>query len=551
MTDHIAEVSNNRRSVSRYDPGMHSHRFTHPWLLTLVVTALAMVGLNPPSAQGEDQRPEHLIAASGADHLWFVSDAIQLHDRKVLCHHARAMRGPYFSRAMPLSQHPEQMAAVGRQAWLVFPAQEVDDLHRRDVYTLQIEYDEAIDMYRPSPRDQLRLVEALPGEGHLAGLVGTHEGPVALLLPDDDDREDEAGSEAARLLLLRSNRWTELQLPQGFAPSNPTRVGVAGTNLDRLHLFTADPDDPQRTVQFIRDAEGEWREHQLTLDLRQVLTLATADGRLAVVMTDENNGYSSIRLAYIRPGVLLPFAQVPAPSEPWTVLGMKDGFRIINASGPSALAMQHIDPVTGAAGPHHAMRDQPLPAGRLWHMALMLAIAVIAVLIVLLVRPTAQEQVKLPDDLVPASAGMRGMALLIDLIPGALAAVFILRAPPNVLIHLPILTTSFGDAAPHLLMIGVAIIHGTMTELVARTTLGKSLLGIRITNAEGDAPAPAQILLRNVLKGMILLIPPLAVFMLLNPYMQGVNDLLARTFVVQSKPVEAEEPSGSKDGNSS
>lgn len=547
----LAAPSANGCAVSGYDSGMRAQRYSllrglRSLLITVAVIAIG--GWTPSFAFGDDARPQQLTAASSADHLWFVSDAIQLNDRRVLCHHARAMPGPYLSRTMPLSRQPRRMAAVGRQIWIVFPQSDDDESPRRNVYTLQIEHEEAIDLYRPSPRNRLRIVEALPAGGELAGVVGTREGPVALLREHEPATDAEANG--AQLLVLQSAQWTELELPHELAAGQPMRLGVAGAGLDRLHLLVADPDAPEQAIQYIRDADGDWSKHTLPLDLNRVRALATADGRLAAAVRD-TDGDSSIRLCYIRPGRVLPLARLPAPSEPWTLLGMQDGFRTINASASGDVAIQHIDPVTGAVGATEPMRDQPLPAARLWHMTLMLTIAVLAVLTVLLTRPTAQEQVKLPDDVAPASVGARGTALLIDLLPGALAAVFVLRAPPNTLLHLPILTTSFNDAAPHLVMIGVALAHGTLTELFSRSTLGKALLGIRITTANGDAPSLGQIMLRNMLKGMTLLIPPLAVFLLLNPYMQGVHDLLARTFVVQPRPADAAQPSEGDDRDGS
>jgi len=63
--------------------------------------------------------------------------------------------------------------------------------------------------------------------------------------------------------------------------------------------------------------------------------------------------------------------------------------------------------------------------------------------------------------------------------------------------------------------------------------LGKMLVGARVVMVDGARPASRAILVRNLFKALVLLIPVLAVVALLNPHGQGLGDLMARTVVVR------------------
>ena len=82
-------------------------------------------------------------------------------------------------------------------------------------------------------------------------------------------------------------------------------------------------------------------------------------------------------------------------------------------------------------------------------------------------------------------------------------------------------------------MIAMTVGHSTLGELVGGRTLGKALVGARVVTGDGSRPSPVAVLARNGLKALVLLIPLLAVFALLNPHAQGLGDLVARTVVVR------------------
>ena len=60
-----------------------------------------------------------------------------------------------------------------------------------------------------------------------------------------------------------------------------------------------------------------------------------------------------------------------------------------------------------------------------------------------------------------------------------------------------------------------------------------------------------QVLVRNILKLVVLIMPPLVIFVLLNPYRQHLADIVARTIVVvEYTTEEGEEQSDSGEDQS-
>jgi uncharacterized RDD family membrane protein YckC len=162
---------------------------------------------------------------------------------------------------------------------------------------------------------------------------------------------------------------------------------------------------------------------------------------------------------------------------------------------------------------------------------------------VFLIRPANKQPVSIPKGWTLMSPGSRICALLIDLIPGAFLSMLVFGSSPAELLRLPILTMQLSEALPYMLMCGIGLLQGIAGELIWGRSLGKFLLGARVISQDGGGVRPLQVLLRNTLKSLVLLIPPMALFGVLNNHLQGLGDLVARTVVVV--PEEQEEPGGS------
>jgi uncharacterized RDD family membrane protein YckC len=70
-------------------------------------------------------------------------------------------------------------------------------------------------------------------------------------------------------------------------------------------------------------------------------------------------------------------------------------------------------------------------------------------------------------------------------------------------------------------------------ELASGTSMGKGICGGRVRSTTGNALKARQVLVRNIVKALILLVPPLAILTLLHPNQQGLGDLMARTVIVR------------------
>jgi len=114
------------------------------------------------------------------------------------------------------------------------------------------------------------------------------------------------------------------------------------------------------------------------------------------------------------------------------------------------------------------------------------------------------------------------------------------------LLHWPLIEQSIVDSVPAIIMIAFTVGHSSVSEMLFRTTIGKSLLGCSVLSTNGSRARPGQILLRNVMKFVALVVLPLGLFVFMNPYRQRLGDLAARTVVVVSnKPDENETTTGS------
>ena len=137
-----------------------------------------------------------------------------------------------------------------------------------------------------------------------------------------------------------------------------------------------------------------------------------------------------------------------------------------------------------------------------------------------------------PAGVTPLSAGQRIAALALDLFPAGVLTALVLQNPLGDLFRLPIVTMSLELSLPYLMMVGLTILHSSVSEILTGKTLGKAMVGARIAARDGSPPRIEQLLLRNFLKCFVLLVPPLALFSLFNPHLQGLPDLAARTIVV-------------------
>lgn len=477
-----------------------------------------------------------LPSASSHDHAWFVVTRGAVLE---LYHYARSTDGPYYDRGLPLTQVPRAMAAWGNQLWLIF-----ETAGRRDVVSTQVYRNPDLGGWHHRPHDRFRAVGPLEALGELVDVTGSPGGPIVLLRPTARARSGVragAGSVASEpvlgrptLLKLSGRQWVDVPLPEGFEPGPECRLVAGGQHGRTLILLNPSPERRAAAVYRLdRGDGGSWTRSDVSVPAGRIRALTAVGPAVALVtQTAETNSFDVV---YLRPWHVLPLLTgFDAPGGAWAVLGLSDGLAVVESSTEGELSIRRIDPVSGRVGESRPMTPQPLMAARLLHRPLLLALAVTAIMAVLMFRPLpAKATISLGPTQIVAGPVPRVVGVCVDVAVAAGATLIVLRCPPADLARMPLWSTDLMQSVPFLLMLGLTILHSTVTELITGRTLGKILVGARVVMVDGDRPAARAILVRNLFKALVLLIPVLAVVALINPHGQGLGDLMARTVVVR------------------
>ena len=156
-----------------------------------------------------------------------------------------------------------------------------------------------------------------------------------------------------------------------------------------------------------------------------------------------------------------------------------------------------------------------------------------------------QGQLDLPDHLVFASLSRRAMAGVIDLTPGFILAGLIY----DVTIGEVVLESWPGNGVgkafvamrPGFVVIGVTLLHTTITEFILARSLGKVLMGMYVSDLNGKPAPPMACLGRSLSRAFELFAPLMILVAVISPARQRLGDILAKTTVVMRKPEEIEE----------
>ncbi len=421
------------------------------------------------------------------------------------------MDGPYYDKGISLPRMPEALVAWGERLWLIF-----ETSTRREVYTTQARWNPAVGAWFHEPHDRLRPATPLEEPGTLVDATATARGPVVLMMQDD----------RAVLWRLLDRRWVSVPLPGGFEPGPACHLAAGGDRGEHLVLV----DDA--TVHW-RGAGGDWTRSEMPTGPGRVRTLTRVGPSMALVVQDVDPGTTEV--SYLRPHNRLHLTRFDTPVGAWTIFGLRDGLLVVEQQEQARLSMRRIDPVSGAVGEPLAMSYQPLMTSRLLHRPLLIAVAVTALMVVLLFKPDPK---RVTVSLRPTQRVLRPwsrlVAVSVDGVAAAVVTIVVLRCRPLDLLSLPLWTTDLAKSLPFLVTLGLTVVHSTVTELLTGRTLGKAVVGGRVVATDGSAPAVWAILIRNMFKFLVLLIPVLAVIGLLNPHVQGLGDSMAGTVVVRT-----------------
>lgn len=563
------------------------------WWLSMLCVSVVCVGANAVVAAQDGTRrgsveprvPVPLVAASSDTHAWWVAPAIGTAGELRLYLHTTAMSTDQHRALLPLATAPQAMAAWENRIWMVYTTTAGDDALRREVYSIDAVRIPVQGIYIADPPDRMRMLPALPGRGVLTGLTATASGPVALLMPDAASRrathmradgeaddgeatgDDGAGSAGGSggdsdraavdmpvLLHLTATGWRAIDLPSELDHQRDWHLLATGPANRTLWLLAAHPSLRDHTLVYRRTlnadmAGGQWTEHTHDLPMSRVVELVDvgASGMMpAAVLRDRSS--DTMRLVYLRPDRALALATVEGVTMRWAIVGLRDGFRLIELSTQAGLRVRMIDGIDGRVSMPVAMSPQPLGTSRVIHIPLILTLCMTALILWMLMRSSRQPERPPPGRWRPLPIVPRLVALVIDLVPSGVLAILLLDGTPGDLLLLPAWTADLKQAMPAVVMVAIGVAHATVAEMIWGVSLGKVMIGARVIRLDGsvrgDKPRVHQTLVRNLFKALTLFAPPLAIFALLSPLLQGLGDQFTTTLVAYKAPIEVK-PSAS------
>jgi uncharacterized RDD family membrane protein YckC len=479
-----------------------------------------------------------LLGASSNEHVWLVLESEDPAQGAQLLHQYAADGQTRIQTMISLPQVPEAITAWSDRLWLFFTPEGKQGNRLRELFSVRARLEPATGLYVLEPSDRLGLVASPQGEGDLVALTAAAGGPLVLIVPNRVQRTGSRSDDAVvpRLLQLRNDTWIEQPLPE-MGTSRSWWLLVGGEQGQFISILGDDPEQRRHAQVWTRGSDEQWTATSLDLDPQRVLAVSTVGGRYPLIVDRQSEGI--LRLTYLRGNRLVPLTQLPRPEQEWAILGTRHDIRLFEHN-PDGITISFIDQVTGRSTEPRAM-DAPMPRGRVWYVSVLLAVTVAALLFAFLVRPgSSAVPASLPANQEVIGLPARMTGLLIDLFPGALLSVLVLDCRPIDLLVMPLASAAPDESLPYLVMIVITFLHTTVSEMIRSRTLGKLLVGSRVVTLQGGRPSATWILVRNLLKLLTLLIPPLAVIVLFNPNQQGLGDVVARTLVVREP-----EPAGS------
>ncbi|MCP4496125.1 MAG: RDD family protein [Phycisphaeraceae bacterium] len=244
-----------------------------------------------------------------------------------------------------------------------------------------------------------------------------------------------------------------------------------------------------------------------------------------------------LRLGSVAAGVAGPRATVVGVAMgPWIVDADEEGLRIAV-----------VDPLGGSVGEVIRPIDETGEFS-LIHFPLTGIAMISALMAALLLRPWIERAA--PREPVPGLRPMplarRIAALCIDMVPGAMVTIVAFDIDPAEFVE----SFRSGDpetAAPAVFAIVVTAVIAGIGEVFFDRSLGKAIVGGRVTSIDGTRGTAVQRGLRALLKMIVLLLPPLALLVVIDPLGRGMPELLSRTCVTTREridPSAAEADSG-------
>jgi uncharacterized RDD family membrane protein YckC len=269
------------------------------------------------------------------------------------------------------------------------------------------------------------------------------------------------------------------------------------------------------------------------------LRAAVGHGDQVVVLTDNPDG-REWRVTIGRPNGSLQAGVVAQPRGACVVVEFNGGVQLLSRAKGEDPVLQRVLLPQATLDVEMPLTRQPPGSRSIWAMAIVFAAVVGGVLVVLVLRPGSRQPVKLEAPWQQLSVGSRLLALVFDALPAAIVTVMSMDVQPADLARIPLMSPDFADSWPYIVMVLLTVGHSGLSELAFGRSLGLMFVEGAIRTTGGAPASGRQILLRNLVKLLILVIPPLAVFALVSPNLQGLHDSLSRTVVAHKAEGDGE-----------
>jgi uncharacterized RDD family membrane protein YckC len=437
------------------------------------------------------------VATSSGSHLWWVESA---GEAWVVMHAAQDSErsGLVRHEVARFADRPVALVAEGARVWVVFGGVR----GRSEVLSGEAIRNPASGLWFVAPAG-LRLRASVPIERveTMAAVGGELWCPVpgrsmALRLAGEDWREVElpasAGPDVARdMVEVRGRLWLLARLPEGGS------------------------------LRWFREG-GAWIPAALTapewtraIEGASMLTLQAESGEIGVVEA----------------GTFVPRVEVPRAAR---ALGWGDGsaFLSMDQGAPMVALHASLEPLATAFA---AVPEQRSVASRWFHLPLLGVLSLGALMLAAIVKAARAIGGRVATGAVPAamSTTSRLLALAIDAAPLGLASMLAFDASPAELAAVPLWSTDLRESMPFVWMALGTAAFGALEECAGSRSMGKRMLGGVVARADGSRAAWWRHVVRNLLKGLLMLSPILALPTLTSRRGIGVPEGVTDTAVVQ------------------
>ncbi|MCE9620156.1 MAG: RDD family protein [Planctomycetes bacterium] len=457
------------------------------------------------------------IAASSGTHLWWIFKGDAQFE---LLHHAGVAPPDHYRIAAAFVERPVAIAADGDKVWVAFASTS----GRMEVVSGGTHFNPASELWFTTPNGSLQLCPSIAGES-LESLAAFDGEPWAIV----------SGERGARC--LRGGAWSEVELPGALQTGSQRRLASTGGALNVLGR-----DSSGALLRFKRERD-RWIES--ALDAPGFLYAVDHSARFACVASAKPSEES---LFWVEAGTLAPIA--PGPAFNRQVLGLGEGFAAVGEFVQGALHESPITPELQLLPSGASLFSMPIQiqlqestASRWFYLPIIGVLSFAALIAAFMVRSlsapdlTGEDILENPEiaEWSPLEKGRRLLATAIDLLPCAIAALVILDAKFTAILVPQFWSADIQLSTPYLVMVAAAVLFSTMEEIAFGCSMGKRLVGGRVVALGGGPAAWWQHLVRNLLKGLVLLAPVLAIPSLFSPHGIGIPEILSRTAVAEGE----------------